>query len=52
MQRRYYQIGKYTHEIEIRHVCEHYEGYVDGEFVVSRDTYHELEKDLEEVEVK
>jgi len=37
--------------IEIRHVHEHYEGYVNGEFVVSGDTYHEVEKDLEEMEV-
>lgn len=37
--------------IEIRHVREHYEGYVNGEFVVSGDTYYEVEKDLEEMEV-
>lgn len=45
-------MGKYAHEIEIRHVSDHYEGYVDGEFVVSGDTYHEVEKDLEEMEKK
>lgn len=32
--------------VEIIHVREHWEGYVDGEFVVSGDTYSEVYTDL------
>lgn len=45
-------MAQYAPVIEIRHVREHYEGYVNGQFVVSGDTYHEVEKDLEEMEVE
>lgn len=33
--------------IEIRHVMEHYEAYVDGEFIVSGDTINEIKEELE-----
>ena len=43
-------MDKFAPVIEIRHVREHYEGYIDGKFVVSGDTYDEVAKDLEEME--
>lgn len=38
-----------SRSVEIRHVMEHYEAYIDGQFIVSGDTYHEVEKELEEL---
>lgn len=35
--------------VEIRHVRDHYEGYINGEFVCSGDTYGEVYRDLEEL---
>ena len=36
--------------VNIIHVHEHYEGRVDGQFVVSGDTWNEVYKELEEME--
>ena len=33
-------------KIEIRHVMEHYEAFVNGELVVSGDTFNEVLEDL------
>lgn len=33
-------------EIEIRHVMEHYEAFVNGQFVVSGDTFNEVFEEL------
>lgn len=33
-------------KIEIRHVMEHYEAFVNGKFVVSGDTFNEVLEDL------
>lgn len=35
--------------VEIRHVMDHYEAYINGQFVVSGDTYGEVKKELEEL---
>lgn len=35
--------------MEIRHVLDHYEAYINGQFVVSGDTYEEVRKELEEL---
>lgn len=35
-----------SEKIEIRHVMEHYEVFVNGKFVVSGDTFNEVFKDL------
>ena len=35
--------------VDIIHVHEHYEGLVDGQFVVSGDTWNEVYKNLEEM---
>lgn len=35
-------------KVDIVHVYEHYEGRVDGQFVVSGDTWNEVYKELEE----
>ena len=35
--------------VDIIHVHEHYEGHVDGKFVVSGDTWNEVYKDLLEM---
>ena len=35
--------------IEIRHVMDHYEAFVDGRFVVSGDTFDEVLEDLIEM---
>ena len=35
--------------VDIVHVQDHYEGYVDGEFVVSGDTWKEVYDDLVEM---
>lgn len=39
-------------KIEIRHVMEHYEAYINGQFVVSGDTIMEVIKELEEMGIK
>ena len=36
-------------KIEIRHVMEHYEAFVNVGFVVSGDTFNEVLKDLREM---
>lgn len=36
--------------VEIIQVCGHYEGRVNGEFVVSGDTWNEVENELLEME--
>ena len=36
-------------KIEIRHVMEHYEAYINGQFMVSGDTFTEVLKELEEM---
>ena len=33
-------------KIEIRHVMEHYEAFVDGKFAVSGDTFNEILEEL------
>lgn len=38
-------------KIEIRHVMEHYEAFVNGRFVVSGDTFNEVLKDLRKMGV-
>lgn len=38
-----------SRKIEIRHVMEHYEAFVDGQFVVSGDTFNEVLKDLRKI---
>ena len=35
-----------SRKIEIRHVMEHYEAFVNGKFVGSGDTFNEVLKDL------
>lgn len=35
-----------SRKIEIRHVMEHYEAFVDGRFVVSGDTFNEILEEL------
>lgn len=35
-----------SRKIEIHHVMEHYEAFVNGQFVVSGDTFNEVLKDL------
>lgn len=35
-----------SRKIEIRHVMEHYEAFVDGKFVVSGDTFNEILEEL------
>lgn len=35
-----------SRKIEIRHVLEHYEAFVDGKFVVSGDTFNEILEEL------
>ena len=39
-------------KIEIRHVMEHYEAYINGQFVVSGDTIMEVIKELEEIGIE
>ena len=34
-------------KVEVRHVMEHYEIYVDGEFYCSCDNRHEVDKELD-----
>lgn len=34
--------------IEIKEVDEHFEGFVDGKFIVSGDTYGEVYRDIQE----
>ena len=38
-------------KIEIRHVMEHYEAYINGQFVVSGDTLTEVLEELKEMEI-
>ena len=35
-----------SRKIEIRHVMEHYEAFVDGKFVVSGDTFNDILEEL------
>lgn len=35
-----------SRKIEIRHVMEHYEAFVNGKFVVSGDTFNEILEEL------
>ena len=35
-----------SRKIEIRHVMEHYEAFVNGQLVVSGDTFNEVLEDL------
>ena len=35
-----------SRKIEIRHVMEHYEAFVNGRFVVSGDTFNEILEEL------
>lgn len=39
-------------KIEIRHVMEHYEAYINGQFVVSGDNIMEVIKELEEMGIE
>ena len=36
-------------KIEVRHVMDHYEAFVNGKFVVSGDTFDEVIKELRKV---
>ena len=36
-------------KIEVRHVMDHYEAFVNGKFVVSGDTFDEVTKELRKV---
>ena len=41
-------IDSIDHKIEIKQAKGHYEGYIDGKFILSGDSYSEVKKDLEE----
>ena len=51
MRRRCYQtvMLQDDNSVEIIHTHEHYEGWVNGQFVVSGDTWNEVCKDLLEM---
>ena len=36
-------------KIEVRHVMDHYEAFVNGKFVVSGDTFDEVVKELRKI---
>ena len=51
MRRRYYLVEKsqFVKSVDIIQVRGHYEGLVDGKFVVSGDTWNEVYNDLQEM---